>query len=55
VCLEVWALYAQALATFGPKPTLIEWDARLPPLAELLAEACTAQRYLEETSYALAG
>ena len=55
VCREVWALYVEALAAFGPKPTLIEWDARLPPLAELLVEARTADRHLEARSHALAG
>jgi len=39
VCEEVWALYARALRRFGPVPTLIEWDAALPPLATLVAEA----------------
>ena len=32
VCAEVWSLYEQALAHFGPRPTLIEWDTRLPAL-----------------------
>jgi len=40
----VWALYARALARFGPVPTLIEWDTNLPPLAVLLEEAATADR-----------
>ncbi len=39
VCEEVWALYAHALQRFGPVPTLIEWDAELPELSRLLAEA----------------
>jgi uncharacterized protein (UPF0276 family) len=35
----VWALYRDALRHCGPVPTLIEWDAELPPLHRLLAEA----------------
>ncbi|MEP6873406.1 MAG: DUF692 domain-containing protein [Burkholderiales bacterium] len=44
----VWALYAQALRRFGPTPTLIEWDADLPPLATLVAEAHHADRIAQE-------
>ncbi|MGE0582531.1 MAG: DUF692 domain-containing protein [Steroidobacteraceae bacterium] len=39
VCDEVWSLYASAKRRFGPVPTLIEWDAALPPLDTLVAEA----------------
>jgi uncharacterized protein (UPF0276 family) len=39
VCDEVWLLYRQAVARFGRRPTLIEWDSAVPPLAELLDEA----------------
>jgi uncharacterized protein (UPF0276 family) len=42
VCSGVWALYERACARFGPKPTLIEWDAQLPALDVLLGEAKTA-------------
>ena len=38
----VWALYRDALRMLGPKPTLIEWDAELPSLERLVAEAATA-------------
>lgn len=44
---EVWRLYAEALACFGPRPTLIESDSNLPPLSVLLDEAAKAQRILE--------
>lgn len=44
----VWALYQKALARFGPQPTLIEWDTDIPPLEVLLAEAKTAQGYLDQ-------
>jgi uncharacterized protein (UPF0276 family) len=35
----VWRLYAHSIGRFGAKPTLIEWDNAIPPLATLLAEA----------------
>lgn len=35
----VWDLYAHAVRRFGLRPTLIEWDNDIPPLAALLAEA----------------
>ncbi len=41
----VWALYDEALARFGDRPTLIEWDSDLPPLDRLLAEAATADAH----------
>lgn len=39
ICDDVWSLYACAQRRFGPVPTLIEWDAALPPLATLVSEA----------------
>jgi len=47
VCDEVWSLYAHALRRSGPVSTCIEWDARIPPLAELLEEAARARALLE--------
>lgn len=44
----VWALYREAIRRFGPRPTLIEWDTDIPPLAVLLAERDKAQAILEE-------
>ncbi|MDA8052051.1 MAG: DUF692 domain-containing protein [Rhodospirillales bacterium] len=38
----VWSLFETALALIGPRPTLIEWDAAIPPLPVLLAEADAA-------------
>lgn len=35
---EVYALYAYALQRFGPVPTMIERDDRIPPLPELITE-----------------
>ena len=43
----VWTLYRRALQRFGAVPTLIEWDADLPPLAGLLAEAHKADALLD--------
>jgi len=42
VCDDVWALYGEAIRLLGPVPTLIEWDSRIPPLAEIVAEAVKA-------------
>ena len=39
----VWALYEEALRRFGPVPTLIEWDAQIPPFEVVLAEARRAE------------
>jgi hypothetical protein len=41
----VWALYEEAIGLLGPVPTLIEWDAELPALDRLLAEAAAADRH----------
>ena len=38
VCAEVWQLYAHTLRRIGQRPTMIERDDHLPPLAELVAE-----------------
>lgn len=42
VAEPVWELYRAALARFGRVPTLVEWDADVPPLEILLAEAARA-------------
>lgn len=39
---EVWSLYAYAIARFGRRPTLIEWDSDIPSLNVLLGEAMWA-------------
>lgn len=46
VCAEVWDLFSQAIERFGRVPTLIEWDANIPPLEVLAREALRADRYL---------
>jgi uncharacterized protein (UPF0276 family) len=45
---EVWSLFDAALQRFGPRPTLIEWDTDIPPLAVLLDEAARADRALAQ-------
>ena len=42
----VWTLYRRALDRLGPRPTLIEWDTRIPELPVLLGEAAKAERLL---------
>lgn len=44
VCDAVWDLYAHTVRRFGPLPTMIERDDRIPPLAELVAELDVARR-----------
>ncbi len=38
VCDDVWSLYADAYARFGPVATMIERDDDIPPLDDLLTE-----------------
>ncbi len=44
VCEAVWRLYERAVRRFGPVPTMIERDDRIPPLEELVAELDIARR-----------
>jgi hypothetical protein len=41
----VWALYAHAVARCGPVATMIERDADIPPLSDLLTELAVARRF----------
>ena len=54
VAPEVWALYSEAIALIGRRPTLIEWDTDVPALGVLLAEAARAERILRNDRAALA-
>lgn len=47
VSAEVWDLYDYAVARFNGIPVLIEWDAALPPLPVLVAEAQRAQQIMD--------
>ena len=49
---DVWALFEDAIARFGPRPTLIEWDNNVPPLAVLLDEAAHAEALLHQAEKA---
>lgn len=42
---EVWQLYAEAWRIGGPFPTLLEWDADIPPLALASSELQAARRH----------
>jgi uncharacterized protein (UPF0276 family) len=42
VASEVWALYGRAWKAGGPFPTLLEWDAKIPPMPQVLAELAKA-------------
>ncbi len=58
VCPEVWDLFRHAVRRLGPRPTVVEWDERLPPLPTLIDEARRARVVLEEPTnvpLALAG
>jgi uncharacterized protein (UPF0276 family) len=44
---EVWALYREAIARIGPRPTLVEWDTDIPALDVLLGQARLAAEILE--------
>lgn len=35
----VWDLYREAIRRFGRVPSLVEWDERIPPLDEVVAES----------------
>ncbi|MFC6672834.1 DUF692 domain-containing protein [Marinobacterium aestuariivivens] len=50
VCDQVWSLYRRALRWLGPKPTLIEWDAELPPLPDLVDQARLARDCLNRAA-----
>jgi hypothetical protein len=58
VSAEVWTLFADALARFGPVPTLIEWDTNVPALDVLVDEAAHANdlldRAVQETRHVVA-
>lgn len=44
---EVWQLYEQTIARLGARPTLIEWDTRVPAFTVLAGEAGAAQARLD--------
>ena len=50
----VWSLYAAAIQRLGPVATMIERDANIPPLDELLRELNVARDIAERTHAAAA-
>jgi len=46
----VWALYGEAIARFGRRPTLVERDSNIPALDALLAEAARAESIAARTA-----
>ncbi|MEV7356282.1 DUF692 domain-containing protein [Kitasatospora sp. NPDC091276] len=55
VAPAVWELYDAAIALTGPVSTLLEWDDRLPPFPELVAELGKArQRALDPANIPVA-
>ncbi len=50
VCEDVWELYKYIISCIGVKPTLIEWDQKLPDLSVLIAEANKAQKIIDEVA-----
>lgn len=49
----VWALYRYAIRRLGARPTLIEWDTDIPPIATLVAQAHHAD-LMQKNAHALA-
>ena len=43
----VWELFRRALKRIGQRPTLVEWDSRIPDFSVLQQEAVTAQAILD--------
>jgi uncharacterized protein len=48
----VWKLYETVISRWGPIPTLIEWDSRIPAFPILRAEAAAAQIILDRFALA---
>lgn len=51
----VWKLYTDVVSRIGPRPTLIEWDSKLPDWPVLRAQALMARAIMEENAMALSG
>ena len=50
VSASVWALLERLTARIGPRPTLLERDANLPPFDALIAERSIAQQVLDRAA-----
>jgi len=49
---QVYALFDRAVEHLGARPTTLEWDARIPPLGELVAKAQQIRPHLGEVARA---
>ena len=50
ICEDVWSLYAKACNRFGAVSTMIERDANIPPLEELIQELDRARQIFAQSS-----
>lgn len=50
----VWRLHRDLVARIGPRPTLIEWDSKLPAWPVLRAQALSARHIMAEEDVSLA-
>ena len=50
IASPVWGLYEHTIRRVGRKPTIVEWDADIPPLAVLQGEAAKADVVAAATS-----
>lgn len=48
VAPAVWALFRRLIGRIGPRPTLIERDANLPPFTDLMVERAHAEFILDQ-------
>lgn len=53
ICEPVWTIYRHALSRIGARPTLVEWDNEVPPMAALVAEVDRARQEQEALDRAL--
>lgn len=51
VCDAVWDLYRTTIHRLGIIPTLLEWDAKIPPLEVLVNEACKVKQFMMNAEY----
>ena len=45
---QVWELFQELLKRTGPTSAIVEWDKSIPPVAQLLQEALTADKLIRE-------
>lgn len=47
---QTWSLFTRAIERLGPRPTLIEWDTRIPAFEILQSQAARAQAAMDSIS-----